>query len=98
MKLVGRSINPTKLTATITSPPVAKARAPNRSEYHPEIGPAWNSCAGMTEVDRVGDNWAATAEGYDVKLIHYWSQFKPWAIDCPIYASYEWVDGGTKSE
>jgi hypothetical protein len=33
-------MSPTKLTATITSPPVAKARAPNRSEYHPEIGPA----------------------------------------------------------
>ena len=65
---------------------------------HPEIGPEWNSCAGMTKVDRVGNNWVATADGYDVKLIHYWSQFKPWAIGCPIYESYAWVDGGTKSE
>jgi hypothetical protein len=61
---------------------------------HPEIGPAWNSCAGMTAVERAGDEWAARADGYDVHLIHYWSQYKPWAIDCPIYASYAWVDDG----
>ncbi len=59
---------------------------------HPEIGPAWNSCAGVTEVRREGDRWAARTRGlpeqYDVHIIHYWSQFKPWAIGCPIFASY----------
>jgi hypothetical protein len=55
---------------------------------HPEIGPEWNSCAGMTSVERVGDSWTAKADGYDVKLMHYWSQYKPWAIGCPIYESY----------
>lgn len=57
---------------------------------HPEIGPAWNSCAGVTEVRRENGNWRARTVGlesnYDVKLIHYWSQFKPWQIDCPIFA------------
>ena len=59
---------------------------------HPEIGPEWNSFAGITEVHREGECWKARTRGlamdHDVKLIHYWSQFKPWAIRCPIYASY----------
>ncbi|HEY2784221.1 MAG TPA: hypothetical protein VGJ05_04525 [Fimbriiglobus sp.] len=59
---------------------------------HPRIGPAWNSCAGMTTVAGTDGRWTARADGYDVRLIHYWSQFKPWAIDCPIYRSYEWVE------
>jgi len=59
---------------------------------HPEVGFDWNSCAGMTAAERVGDRWVARAENYDVKLIHYWSQFKPWAVGCPIYESYAWVD------
>jgi len=58
---------------------------------HPEIGPAWNSCAGVTEVRRDGDRWAAHTRGltidYPVHILHYWSQFKPWAIECPIYES-----------
>lgn len=63
---------------------------------HPEIGPEWNSCAGVTEVRREGDRWAARTRGlgrdHDVYLVHYWSQFKPWAIGCPVYESYSWVD------
>jgi hypothetical protein len=60
---------------------------------HPAVGPAWNSCAGMTTVEKVGGRWIARAEDYEVKLIHYWSQFKPWAIGCPIYASYAGAEG-----
>lgn len=60
---------------------------------HPEIGPNWNSCAGVTESYREGGIWKARTTGlpeqYDVKLIHYWSQFKPWAIGCPIYESFQ---------
>ena len=56
---------------------------------HPEVGPEWNSCAGVTEVRRDEGKWKARTAGlgedYDVKLIHYWSQFKPWAIRCPIH-------------
>ncbi len=59
---------------------------------HPAVGPEWNSCAGVTTVRRDGDRWAARTAGlctdYDVKLVHYWDQFKPWLIDDPIYASY----------
>ncbi|OWK38872.1 hypothetical protein [Fimbriiglobus ruber] len=59
---------------------------------HPEIGPGWNSCAGVTEVRRGEKGWVAHTHGlaadHDVQVIHYWSQFKPWAIGCPIYQSY----------
>jgi hypothetical protein len=63
---------------------------------HPEIGPEWNSCAGVTESRAEGGAWKARTRGlaqdHDVHIVHYWSQFKPWAIDCPIYNSYAWVD------
>ncbi|MCZ2342417.1 MAG: hypothetical protein LC104_11560 [Bacteroidales bacterium] len=59
---------------------------------HPHIGPEWNSCAGVTRVEGEPHHWHATTFGlsanYPVQLIHYSSQFKPWAIDCPIYAAY----------
>ncbi len=54
--------------------------------------------AGMEQLRRghggnaAGDRWKAHTRGlpadHDVYLMHYWSQFKPWMIDCPIYASY----------
>jgi hypothetical protein len=63
---------------------------------HPDIGPEWNSCAGVTEVRNVGGKWVARTRGlaadHDVQIIHYWSQFKPWAVGCPIYESYARVD------
>jgi hypothetical protein len=59
---------------------------------HPEIGTEWNSCAGITRVTRAGQSWKARTCGlavdHEVKLIHYWSQHKPWAIRCPIYEEY----------
>ena len=64
---------------------------------HPEIGFGWNSCAGVTEVRNQGAGWkgrtAGLAQDHDVHILHYWSQFKPWAIDCPIFKAYAWVDG-----
>ena len=63
---------------------------------HPEIGPEWNSCAGVTERYLEDGTWKARTQGlesdYRVHLVHYWDQFKPWRIDCPIYGSYAWVD------
>ena len=63
---------------------------------HPEIGPEWNSCAGVTELWREGGAWKGRTRGlardHDVHVVHYWSQFKPWAIDCPLFRSYAWVD------
>ena len=58
---------------------------------HPAVGPAWNSCAGVTDITRVGDRWVGRTRGLnpdpEVHIVHYWSQFKPWAIGCPIYAA-----------
>ena len=63
---------------------------------HPDVGPAWNSCAGVTAVERRGDRWAGRTvglePGYDVQIVHYWSQFKPWSVGCPVFQSYAWVD------
>ena len=57
---------------------------------HPDIGQAWNSCAGVTDITRDGGKWVGRTRGltpdHEVHLVHYWSQFKPWAIGCPIYA------------
>ncbi len=59
---------------------------------HPVVGAAWNCCAGVAEIRRDGDNWAATSlhqePNFAVKLLHYWDQFKPWLTGDPIYASY----------
>ena len=64
---------------------------------HPRIGPEWNSCAGVTEVSRDADGrWSARTAGlpdvYPVSLNHYWNPYRPWAIGCPLYESYRWVD------
>jgi hypothetical protein len=63
---------------------------------HPEIGPEWNSCAGVTEVWQQAGRWMGQTRGlevdYPVQLVHYWSQFKPWAIGCPIFESYAGVN------
>lgn len=60
---------------------------------HPAIGPEWNSCAGVTELWRDGDRWRGHTRGltanYPVHVVHYWSQFKPWAIRCPVYEAGE---------
>ena len=64
-------------------------RAIDYDYTHPQIGAEWNSCAGVTEVRRVNDRWKARTlglpENFEVELIHYWSQYKPWAIGCPIF-------------
>jgi hypothetical protein len=71
-------------------------RAISYDYTHPEIGPEWNSCAGVTAVSRDGEVWKAETHGlarnHPVSIIHYWSQYKPWAIGCPIFESYAWVD------
>jgi hypothetical protein len=63
---------------------------------HPEIGSGWNCCAGVTTIGAQGDQWKARtwalADNHDVYIVHYWDQFKPWRIDCPLFKSYAWVD------
>lgn len=65
---------------------------------HPEVGYGWNSCAkyGVVQIDDDMYNCTYNApsddpepDGYDVKLNHYWWDFKPWQIDCPVWNSYE---------
>ncbi len=63
---------------------------------HSEIGPEWNSCAGVTQVQGATGAWTARTTGlahdHPVHIIHYWERFKPWAIRCPIFESYARVD------
>ncbi len=64
---------------------------------HPLVGHGWNSCAGVTTITRDGSGrWTGLTTGlpdvYPVHINHYWSQFKPWAIGCPVYDSYAGVD------
>ena len=63
---------------------------------HPEIGPGWNSSAAVNEAWQENGVWKARthslAENHPVHIVHYWDKFKPWAIGCPIYESYAWVD------
>jgi hypothetical protein len=47
-------------------------------------------------VQRAAERWIARTDGlacdHDVQILHYWSQFKPWSIGCPIFESYAWAD------
>jgi len=56
---------------------------------HPNIGFEWNSCAGYTVFTDKG----ATSIGLDyehpVYINHYWHEFKPWNVGCPIYKEIE---------
>lgn len=57
---------------------------------HPEIGTAWNACAGFVDLARdQGGRWRGRVRGlepvHDVYVNHYWHAFKPWLIGCPMY-------------
>jgi hypothetical protein len=61
---------------------------------HPNIGCEWNSCAGYGLVDIDDDyNFSIRYKNkdieYPVKINHYWNEFKPWAINCPIFKFYK---------
>jgi hypothetical protein len=58
---------------------------------HPEIGTAWNACAGFVDLARdEAGRWRGRVREldpvHDVYVNHYWHAFKPWLIGCPIYA------------
>ena len=61
---------------------------------HPNIGCEWNSCAGYGLVD-IDDEYNFRIRyknkdiEYPVKINHYWNEFKPWAINCPIFKFYK---------
>ena len=57
---------------------------------HPEIGTAWNACAGFVNLTRdVAGVWRGRVRGlepvHEVYVNHYWHAFKPWLIGCPLY-------------
>ena len=61
---------------------------------HTDIGCEWNSCAGFGKVNidksyNFTINYENGEEKYPVKINHYWHEFKPWLINCPIYDFYK---------
>lgn len=54
---------------------------------HEDVGFGWNSCAGYT----IMEEGQLVSKGLDmnhpVHINHYWHEFKPWNIDCPMWKS-----------
>lgn len=70
----------------------------NYNYTHPDMMYEWNSCAKYGNIINRDDHWRCTYEppeedtepgGYDVKLNHYWWDFKPWNLNCPVWDFYE---------
>jgi hypothetical protein len=61
---------------------------------HSDIGCEWNSCAGYGLVD-IDDEYNFSIRyknqeiEYPVKINHYWGEFKPWVLHCPIFNFYK---------
>jgi len=46
----------------------------------------YNSFAGsVTKTKKVDNLWKCYKDETEIKVIHFWSVFKPWAIGCPIF-------------
>lgn len=65
----------------------------NYDFVHEKIGCEWNSCAGYGYVFKYNKKFKITYKNqdviYTVKINHYWNEFKPWSINCPIFNYYE---------
>ena len=73
---------------------------------HTSIGYEWNACSGYNELKKVNGKWQCFSSGVNVlnpylksetipkgKLIllnHYWDEFKPWKINCPMYNEFKY--------
>jgi lipopolysaccharide biosynthesis glycosyltransferase len=71
---------------------------------HPAVDYKWNSCSGYNEVKKVDGEWVciskginaldsnlksnAIPEGINIQINHYWDEFKPWKIACPMYNEF----------
>ena len=73
-------------------------KATNYDYTHPHIGFGWNACAGYTKISHDGSDWIGICKGlkekdypptYQVYLNHYWNEFKPWNLNCPIFRTTE---------
>ncbi len=61
---------------------------------HPSIGTEWNACAKYTTLWTDDDFiWHGRVKGlltqHNVYINHYWWEYNPWRIDCPIYKFYD---------
>ena len=58
----------------------------NYDYSHELVGYGWNHCAGYTKFIN-GDKAICSGLGdeYPINLNHYWHEFKPWNVNCPIY-------------
>lgn len=60
---------------------------------HEKIGCEWNSCAAYGLVFKYNNKFKITYKNenllYTVKINHYWNEFKPWNINCPIFNYYK---------
>jgi len=56
---------------------------------HPLVGFGWNHCAGYTKFIE-GDIAVSAGLGseYRINLNHYWHEFKPWNVNCPIFKKH----------
>jgi len=70
----------------------------NYDYTHKDIGYGWNSCARYGHVTNIEGEWSCVYKGpkdidapkeYTVHLNHYWWDFKPWKINCPIFKNVE---------
>lgn len=71
---------------------------------HPAVTFNWNACAGYTKIHFVNGRWQCYSvsqciinkslnsntilEGDAIHINHYWDEFKPWKIRCPMYRHY----------
>jgi lipopolysaccharide biosynthesis glycosyltransferase len=71
---------------------------------HPDVDYRWNSCSGYNEIKNVNGKWVCLSrgtnaldsylksntisEGSYIMINHYWDEFKPWKIDCPMYNAF----------
>lgn len=71
---------------------------------HRDVDYRWNSCSGYNEIKNVNGKWVCLArgsnaldsvlksntisEGSYIMINHYWDEFKPWKIDCPMYREF----------
>jgi lipopolysaccharide biosynthesis glycosyltransferase len=71
---------------------------------HTIIDYKWNSCSGYNEVKKVEGKWVCISKGSNVldsdlksntipkgvniMINHYWDEFKPWKIACPMYKEF----------
>lgn len=60
---------------------------------HNKVGFGWNSCAAVGYIYRDREKWKGITKGLNennkIHINHYWCDYKPWKIKCPIHMSYK---------